>query len=81
MPLDEFFKLIKDKPIEDYVVKLRYRYSFEDDWTYSNEILEWDPDLDDYEWCNDWYEGYDEIEVLGYIAVVNVNVPNNLKEE
>lgn len=46
-----------------------------------NEILEREPDLAVYEWLNDWNEGYDEVEVLGYIANADVEVPNDLKEE
>lgn len=82
MSLNDFFKyLIDEKIIESYIVKLRYKYSWEDDWNYSNEILEWEPDLTTYVWNTDWNEGYDNVEVLGYIAVADVDVPDNLKEE
>lgn len=81
MSLNDFYKFLENKEIEDYIVKLRYKYSWEDDWNYSNEILEWDPDLEYYKWCNDWNEGYDEVEVLGYISVADMDIPDNLKEE
>ena len=81
MSLNDFYKFLEDKEIEYYIVKLRYKYSWEPYWNYSNEILEWEPELKVYEWCYDWNEGYDDIEVLGYIAIADVNVPDNLKEE
>ena len=81
MPLNDFYKFIENKSIQDYIVKLRYKYFYETGWHYRNEILEWNPDLEVYEWCNDWDEYYDKVEVLGYIAVTNADVPDNLKEE
>ena len=81
MSLNDFYKFLEGKSIKDYIVKLRYKYFWEPDWNYSNEILEREPDLAVYEWRNDWDEGYDKVEVLGCIAIADVDVPNNLKEE
>ena len=42
MTLDELFKIL-DKPTtvhQDYIVKLKYRYSFEERYTIDNEILD-----------------------------------------
>ena len=75
MGLNDFYKYLESKPREDYIVELRYKYFWEPDWNYSNEILEPEPDLEVYEWRNDWDEGYDLVEVLGYIAVADVKVP------
>ena len=41
---------------------------------FTNEILN---DLN-YIWNNDWNEGYDDVEVLGYISVADVDVLDNL---
>ena len=79
MSLNDFFKYLEGKPIEDYIVKLRYKYFWEPDWNYSNEILEWESDLEVYEWRNDWDEGYDRVQVLGYIAIADIDIPDNLK--
>ena len=79
MTENDFFKYLRDKTIQDYIVALRYKYSWEDDWNYSNEILEWEPSLTSYIWSVDWDEGYDEVEVLGCISIADVEVPNNLK--
>lgn len=80
MGLNDFYKFLESKPREDYIVKLRYKYLWESDWHYSNEILEPDPCLEVYEWHNDWDEAYDLVEVLGYIAVADVNT-HEFKEE
>ena len=79
MTENDFFKYLRDKEIQDYIVSLRYKYSWEDDWNYSNEILEWEPSLTSYVWNVDWDEGYDEVEVLGCIPIADIKVPNNLK--
>ena len=81
MSLNDFFKFLENKSIQDYIVKLRYKYFHEIGWHYSNEILEWESDLEVYEWRNDWDEAYDIVDVLGYIAIANVDVPDNLKEK
>ena len=80
MSLDDFFIYLRDKPIQDYIVRLRYKYSWEDDWHYNNELLEWEPHLTTYVWSIDWNEDYDEVEVLGYITIADVDVPE-FKEE
>lgn len=75
MSLSEFFKFLEDKKIQSYIVALRYKYLWENDWHYSNEILEWEPDLKVYEWRNDWDEAYDVVDVLGYIAIADIDIP------
>ena len=75
MSLSEFFKYLEDKEIQSYIVALRYKYFWEPDWNYSREILEWDSDLEVYDWRNYWDESYDLIQVLGYIAIDDVDIP------
>lgn len=76
MSIKEFFKYLDTKNIETQIVYLRYKYSWEDTWTYSNEILEVDMNVDGfYIWLNDWNEGQEDIEVLGSIPVSDVEVP------
>ena len=72
MTLDEFFKELKSKiMVEPYIVTLKYKYDFEDEYTIRNEILE--VDNYGYIWENDWNEGQTDVEVLGYIPVSEVN--------
>lgn len=76
MTLYELFKILH-KPTsihQDYIVKLKYRYSFEERYTIENQILEYDGSEDEYVWLDDWDEGQDDVEVLGYIAVQDVQI-------
>ena len=78
MSINEFAKYLETKDIETQIVYLRYKYSWEDTWTYSNEILKVDMrvDVDNfYTWISDWNEGQEDIEILGCIAVSDVEVP------
>ena len=76
MSIKEFFKYLETKDIETQIVYLRYKYSWEDDWIYSNQILEVDMSVDGfYIWQSDWNEGQEDVEVLGCIALSDVDVP------
>ena len=46
MSIKEFFKHLETKDIETQIVYLRYKYSWEDDWIYPNQILEVDMSVD-----------------------------------
>ncbi len=78
MTIDEFNRYLQTLPlIEDQIVYLRYKYDWEDEWTYSNEILEVDMNVENfYCWLKDWNEGQQDIEILGCIAVSDINVPS-----
>ena len=75
--LDEFFDIIKTMPCTDYIVKLRYRYGHEKEWTVSNEILEYYADSkgENYIWLNDWFEGQQWVEIMGFMPIEDVDVP------
>lgn len=74
MTLDEFFKYLSKLPIRKYLVDIRYKYDHEKEWERDNEVLEYDWDLDDYAWLNDWNEGQQCVEVLGCIAIDDIKV-------
>ena len=78
MTLEEFLEKLKTEKITDYIVRLKYKYNFEKEYTYSNELLLINHGID-YEWNNDWIEGQTDIEVLEYIAVDDVL--NNIRSE
>lgn len=63
----------------DYIIRLRYRYHGEHKWTEDNELLlfrSFDNDEDErYEWQHDWWEGQEELVLLGIIRVEDVKVP------
>ena len=75
MTLEEFFKkLYSNMVYEDIIVRLKYKYNYEDEWTYSNEILEYDGNILGYCWLNDWDEGQQDVVVLGYIPVDEIKI-------
>ena len=78
MTLDEFFVILDKLPREDYIVRMTAWYDFEPkshQGQLFNEILEYDGNSDSYAWLNDWYEGQQNINVIGFIAVSEINVP------
>ena len=75
LTLKEFYRILDKLPIEDYIVALKYKYNHEKEFSYSNQILEWD--CDDYVWLNDWDEGYTsngEVYVIGFVAVDELDI-------
>ena len=88
MELDDFFKLIDKLEYipEVYIVRLEYKYTYEDNVTISNEILQYDPYyqcLPDsahpqyhplWCWYTDWYMCVDpsSIKVLKFTTLDDV---------
>ena len=76
MTEERFDEWLETQPIEDKLVYLKYKYSHEEEWTFSNEILEVDMSVDGYYvWSNDWDEGQQDVEILGCIAISDIDVP------
>lgn len=73
MTLDEFFNELKTKPIECQIVKLKLKYDYEEEYRYTNEMLEVE-DGCEYIWLNDWNEGETDVEVVAYIPVSDVKI-------
>ena len=69
MTLPEFNEKIDTEKIDDYLVWIRYKYKDEKYWDYSVEYLQYVGDIGVYMWLNDWHEGQDDVEILGYIAM------------
>ena len=62
-------KVFEGLPIVSYyIVRLRYKYSWENSYTISNEIYYFDGNEGCWCWFNDWNEGQDIVEVVGYVA-------------
>ena len=75
MTRDQFFAKLDDLPRDHYIVKLAYKYSSEREYYISNELLEYEGDYtDSYVWVNDWDEGQQDVIVLGFAAVSDVDV-------
>ncbi len=77
MTIDEFNNYLQTLPcIEDQLVYLRYKYDWESEWEYSNQILTVDMNVEGYYcWLKDWNEGQQDVEILGCIAVSEISVP------
>jgi hypothetical protein len=72
----KFNEWLETQPVEDKLVYLKYKYSHEEEWTFSNEILEVEMSVGGcYVWLNDWDEGQQDIEILGCIAISDIDVP------
>lgn len=73
MTLEEFDRELEKRPIEPLIVRLKWKYKWEKEYTYSNEILDYEDDH--YVWLNDWDEGQDEVYVVGFIPIADIEVP------
>lgn len=76
MTLEELFEKLSTMPGDTYIVRIAAWYDFEPkphQGELFNEILTWDGS--DYIWDNDWYEGQQNINILGFISLQDVNVP------
>lgn len=69
MTLDEFYDQVDAVKADRFplIVKLKYKYTHETEYTISNEILDYYDDM--YIWVNDWNEGQQDVEVIAWISV------------
>ena len=70
MKLDDFLKFVYTLKVDDYVVRLKLKYDHENTYHYSNELLLYDGS--DYYWDNDWDEGQQYVEVVGFIPTSEI---------
>lgn len=79
MTIDEFNCKIAMSEIGSKIVRIRLKYSFETDWRYINELYLYDPEsglpYSEYVWEHDWHEGEEDVEILGFINISDVNIP------
>lgn len=71
MTLEELFKALEDAPYSDYIIRLKFKYDWEIEYTYSNEVLEANG-RGGWIWHNDWDEGPTDVEVIGCISVQEI---------
>lgn len=83
MKLNTFFEMLDSDDFlrTDYIVRLKYKYDWEKDYTFSNEYLEYSGNDDSWLWLNDWNEGQTDVEVIGYVAIEDVNVQQTIEAE
>ena len=70
--IEQFFEYMKENNLFEVIVNIRYKYSYENNYTYSNEYLCYHFEHDTFEWLNDWDEGQKDVEILGYISVDSI---------
>lgn len=61
---EELNDYIAENDDDSFLVYLRYKYDFEEEWTYSTECAAWNGCEDTISWLNDWYEGQQNVEFL-----------------
>lgn len=78
---DELDLFVEQHPAYDFVVYMRYKYDYENLWTYNFELLLCE-DSGDFQYVmkNDWDEGQQCVEYLG-IAVLDIPVNEEIGRE
>ena len=67
MTLSEFFDALKDEKYGYYLVKIRYKYLWDEKYEDSIEIMQhfYVADV----WLDDWHEGQQDVIIDGYISI------------
>lgn len=79
MSKEEFEEFIVKSEPDTKLVFIKLKYSWEDKPRYITEIYLYDPQhglpYSEYVWEYDWWEGEDDVEILGCINVSEVVIP------
>jgi len=78
MTLDELFEKLETEVYDDFLVRLKYKYDWEEQYDYSNVMLCADGQGDWY-WSWDWNEGQTDVTVIGYVAIEDIPVKRVIK--
>ena len=80
MTYDELNGCIKSFVTHDAqcVIRLKYKYSHEESFSYSNEVFFYDYGRDDICWFNDWWEGQEECD-FEYILNIDRMVEDHMR--
>ena len=57
----------------EFIVKIMYRYKDEPAYREENQVV-WFDEHDNMVWLNDWWEGQEDILVLGYMPVEDIEL-------
>ena len=74
MTREEFHAILPTLDFDDYIVRYRYKYLFENEWSYQNVIYYFNADESCYEVINDFFNNQEEIEVLAWLPVSEINL-------
>ena len=61
---EELDNYMAENDDDSFLVYMRYKYDFEEEWDYSVECAAWNACEDTISWLNDWYEGQQNVEYL-----------------
>lgn len=71
--LQAFYKTVHEKYyFDDLLVFMRYKYDFETEWNYSNQLFLFESDDIGHVWQHDWDEGQQDVEILGFMKIDDV---------
>lgn len=83
--LDDFYQQINEGEACDYIVRIRLKYNHEKEAREINQILLFEPGNlpsgNDFVWLNDWDEGEEYIEIVGYLKVPEIEIPERNRKE
>lgn len=76
MTLEDFGERAQHSSFNTYVVEIMLKYNHEDDYRTTTEVYDKEDsdDINSWVWLNDWYEGEDEIWVIGAAPVDKIDV-------
>lgn len=74
MTREAFHAYLCTLPYDDYIVRVKYKYLFEKEWKYQNVIYYFNADEYKYELIDDFYEGQEEVYILGFIGVSSIDL-------
>lgn len=79
MTEEEFKEFIAKSDPGDKIVCIQLKYSWEDKYRHITELYLYDPQeflpYSEYGWLNDWWEGEEDVKILGCIDVSDAVVP------
>lgn len=71
MTIQEFNSYIKTLPLQTYIVEIKMKHSYEQEYTLTNQLLVVE-NASQLVWDNDWFEGQDDVEILRCVALDDV---------
>lgn len=74
MTREEFHAILPTLDYDDYIVRYRYKYLFENEWSYQNVIYYFNADEYKYEIIDDPFNNQEQIEVLAWLPVSEINL-------
>ena len=74
--LQAFYKTVHEKYyFDDLLVFMRYKYDFETEWNYSNQLFLFESDDIGHVWQRDWDEGQQDVEILAFMRIDDIVIP------